>query len=611
MDGQKQVKHELNLLRTANPDDLNQTYKRLYMEKLNQNERQNTAKTYRLVLSAYEPMKIKEVAEAVSIGNDGHVQSHVNVEYIKRRCQNFVVEDADGYLQFAHHSARLFFKAENQKDKDFVDIDDFSETANHREMAKICLQLMLRPGHPMWLHRQRPLPMTLTKLEEQREYDVFKEWVVRPSFSQYAFFYWVHHCQKLGPTLTLGGELSKDLTRFLFDDRTAFSWWCRVMYGLGTTWATKVDKLRDNLREKRNQKDALFYMLKMGSEISTCMKSNNSAAPDFSPLLAVCTWNFAECLKQPRALHFLKHNEWPSRPQTPLHACCKFSSIQTFSELVKHYPEKVMDLIDQKGLPDENIKSHPMIVRDENIPLHSAVISGNVEMTKRLLAFEQTQSTHQGRWSSRQLSSLGSLSGIILASNPDNALLMLPILFAFEASQTGDHFPPRPPKSWTSTLAQQGDQDWHHPLIHAARYATAPIVSLLLQAGARSPPDENPSALSKALRRQDKEGPPIVTMLFVQGSAVCGRAANDDWVAFLGREASKREVLRLLSKRPQLARLRSSKGETALVVARRSTIRLGEDDEVHVRTRREVLAMMERIEREAVGQGSGSGAPTE
>lgn len=80
------------------------------MDKIIQNERQNTAKTYRIILSAYEPMTIKDVAEAVSIGKDGNIQGYVEVEYIKRRCHNFIIENEDGFLQFVHQSARLFFE---------------------------------------------------------------------------------------------------------------------------------------------------------------------------------------------------------------------------------------------------------------------------------------------------------------------------------------------------------------------------------------------------------------------------------------------------------------------------------------------------------------------
>ena len=256
-----------------------------------------------------------------------------------------------------------------------------------------------------------------------------------------------------------------------------------------------------------------------------------------------------------------------------------------------------MALIDQRTSPDKMVNLYSDDSPGRQTPLDFAIERANVEMVERLLTFERTQSTQQGRWSSRQLSSLGSLCGIIITVNPANTLLMLPVLFAFEASQTGDHFPPRPPKSWTSTLAQKPHPDWPLPLIHAAKYAAAPIVSLLLQAGATSPPNETPSALSYALRRFDRPCAAVVELLFAQGAAVCGEASNDEWVAFLGRQASQRQVLHLLRKRPELVRLRSSKGETALMVTRRSQIRLGEDDEVHVKTRREVLEMMERIER--------------
>jgi hypothetical protein len=271
--------------------------------------------------------------------------------------------------------------------------------------------------------------------------------------------------------------------------------------------------------------------------------------------------------------------------------------MQTLSELMQHYPEKVMALIYQKGFMDKEINAHPAILRDRNIPLYSAIREENLEMTKRLLTFERAHSAHQGRWSSRQLSSL-SLCDIISNTRHTEMLPILTTLFAFEASQTGAHFPPRPNQPWTSTLAQQSHEDWPIPLIYAAEYANRSIVSLLLHVGAKSPPNEIPSALSKALSRYDKAGPGVVLSLIAKGSTVCGEASNDQWVAFLGREASKREVFFLLQMRPDLARKQSSEGKTALMVAGESEIRLGEDDEVHTKIRRKNLAMMESLGRE-------------
>ena len=125
LESPEKVEQELRLLWEANLQDLNETYKRLYMD--NQNERTNTRKTYRIILSAFEPLTIAEVAAAVSVKADGAVLPYVTTEYIRRRCHNFVVENDDGFLEFAYESARLFLeRIENHGDYKFVDVDDFS-----------------------------------------------------------------------------------------------------------------------------------------------------------------------------------------------------------------------------------------------------------------------------------------------------------------------------------------------------------------------------------------------------------------------------------------------------------------------------------------------------
>lgn len=564
------------------------------MNSLTRNERQNTAKTYRVILSAYEPLTIKEVAEAVSVGNDGEIHSHVDAEYIKRRCHNFITENEDGFLQFAHQSARLFFeKAEIHGDKDFVDVDDFSDTTNHREMAKICLQLMLRPDHRMWSHGQSDsvqrkgefgLPKTLTKMEEQREYEMFEKWVERQGFSRYAFFYWVRHCRKLGSTSALGQVLSRELTKIIFEPTTAFSWWCRVMLDLVFKWAFRFGIFWDKIRETKNRHEAYLNLWRTGDEVSSCLQTaiRDSKNSSPHPLLAICAWNFAECLDQPQARHFLRVKEWPSIPQSPLHACSHFGSNQTLSRLTQYHPEKVLELIVKKDAKTKR-----------NIPLWFAIIESDVNTTRSLLDFERAQSMHQGCWSSRQLSSLGSLCDMISVLNTADTILMVGILLEFEANQTGAHFPQRHGECWISDLAQQSTSDWPTPLEYAARFADAKVVALLLQAGAKSPTKN--SALARALRRRDEQGPNVVDVLLSQDPAVCGTATDEDFVSFLGWSPSKRIAMHILEKRPELARMRTSGGETALMRAQRIPTWIREDP-VRVSNRQNSIRLLEETQ---------------
>jgi hypothetical protein len=184
----------------------------------------------------------------------------------------------------------------------------------------------------------------LTRIEKPRYRPIFLEWAARRGFSQYAFSYWTDHCRKLGSTLSLGQELSRDLQNGFFAPQMAFSWWFRLVHGL------KVDKLAfrlDTIRTKTVKEIHKAYrseqLSKIRSEVAHCLPNISSESEYLSPhpLFAVCVWNLAECLDQPQVRDFLRVHKWPSIPQSPLHACCWLGSNQTFSNLIQHYPEKV------------------------------------------------------------------------------------------------------------------------------------------------------------------------------------------------------------------------------------------------------------------------------
>jgi Ankyrin repeat len=546
----------------ANPKDLNEAYKRLYMDKAIQNERQNTAKTYRVILSAYEPLTIKQVAEAVSIGNDGEIQQHVNAEYIIRRCHNFIVENEDGFLEFAHQSARLFFEqAENHGDNNFVDVDDFSDTANHRETAKICLQLMLRPDHPMWLigkldsvqcSGKIEFPKMLPKIQQQREYAIFREWARRRGFSQYAFFYWADHCRKLGSTNALGQELSRELTSVIFGPKTTFSWWCQLIKSLGNIrWSHSLERFLFIFKKVDN--GSRFWEIQ--SEVLLCMQHTGLESQNFSPqpLLAVCVWNFAECLNQPQVRDFLRVEQWPCKTFSPLHACCASGSDQAFAKLVQYQPEKVWELMFKAS--DNGL-----------LPIELAVMNLRVNITRSFLRFERDRTKDQGCWSSRQLSSLHCLVGMVgwtavEETTSENTTHMIRMLLKFEADQTGNHFPQREGERWISELVQRPTRDGYTLLELAVRYGDARAVSLLLQAGAKpSKTSRWTSALAAAFLRVDEQGSKIVELLLSEDPAVLDTITEDEFVSYLARASSLRaadSILKagstILKERPELA----------------------------------------------------------
>ena len=554
------MKKELKELRTANPKDLNPTYRRLYANNVIQRERQNTAKTYRLILSAYTPLTLKQVTEAVSIEDDGKINDEVNEEYIRKRCHSFVTENEDGYLQFAHESARLFLeKVENHGDKDFVDVDDFSDTANHREMAEICLKLMMRPNHPMWLpSKPSPVqqngrfgcPSRVAEMNYRQKRDILHQCLQREGFCNYALPYLGNHCRKLGSTHSLGPKLSRDLINVIFEPNTAFLWWYDFAYSYGAHQSFGLPAIRIQ---------GLDHRRRLRKEVFACMQ--NDCSPN--PFLAVCMWDLAECVDELRAHLFPKCENWSSAPQLPLDVCCLYGSRQTLSKLITLYPGKMDALI---------MEPHGPLGK---IPIEVAVENLNVNTARHLLEFERKQAhtTEQERWTSNQLLSLCPLSKRITAWSDPDITMMLKLLFEFEADQTGARFPPRPGECWVSELAQYPDRSGFTPLQFAAKWADPDVVSLLLQAGARltrTSETARHTALEAALEREDANGPKVVKLLLPRNPADWNIFACDEsFVEYLAGRSTVEMATHILQKRPELVQRWNWVGEKAIKIASR------------------------------------------
>ncbi|KAF7512647.1 hypothetical protein GJ744_000908 [Endocarpon pusillum] len=558
-----QVRRELNELGNTNPQDLNPTYRRLYANNVIQSQRQNTAKTYRLILSAYEPLTLKQVKEAVSIENDGKINHEINEEYIRKRCHNFVTENEDGYLQFAHESARLFLeRVENHGDKDFVDVDDFSDTANHREMVEICLKLMMRPNHPMWL------PGKLSSIQEngrlgcssrvietnyQETRDMLEQCELGKGFSTYALSNLGSHCLKLGSTHSLGPALSRDLSKVIFEPNTAIYWWFNFA-------PRSYGSPRRPLPHVRRMRDRHFYRYPhLEEEVLACMRNNRP--PD--PFLAICIWDLVECVDELRARLFPKTGEWPSALRLPLDVCCLYGSSQTLSKLIELYPGKVDALI---------MEAHGLLGR---IPIQVAIYHSEVDVTRNLLEFERKRAhtRKEGYWTSKQLLSLRGLSWEITCSGNPKAAMILKMLLEFEADQTGARFPPRSGECWVSELAQYPNSVGVTPLRAAAGGGHPDIVSLLLQAGARLTKISETArmtVLESALERFDSQGSEVVELLLRKFPDDWNIFARDDFfVSYLGERSTVKMATYILQKRPQLIHTPNSQGEKAIKIASR------------------------------------------
>ena len=605
------MEQELHHLRLANPSDLDETYKRLYME--NKRERPNTAKTYRIILSAFEPLTIKEVAEAVSVKADGTTLPYIDTDYIRRRCRNFVIENNDGFLEFAHESARLFL--ENAA------VDDFSSTASHQEMAKICLQLMGRCDHQLWLNSsiepaqwKRQIYPSIYSTKENvivkgQSVTLLRDILSRRGFAQYVCLYWVQHCRKLSSARPgLGEKLSNELSNVFLEPKTVFSGWCGLFYGL---------KPKRNLSLSDHQimlwnvelidepgyhpRVAIAGLMELENQVSCCMHTNISGDKSFSPhpLLAVCVWDFLECLNQPQFHDFLRVADWPSTPYSPIQVCSIQGSNRALCKLIQEYPEKVCEF------------AFKVSVETERLPIWRAIMHHDVDMTRTLLRLERDHATNRNCWSSVQLSSLDSF-GDLIYDTLNNCAEMVRLLLEFEAGQTGAHFPPRQGENWTSELLRRPTSKSclfmqineclvsRLPLQAAAHLGNIEVVSLLLDAGARSSLSQvEPSPLSLALERRqwDEQGPGVVDVLLTKDPSVFDTVTDDDIVSYLGVFLSPPAARIILKKRPDFAQMRRSDGKTALMLAR-TLPRFVLEDESRRMQRQEVIRLLEEAEAE-------------
>ena len=100
----------------------------------------------------------------MSIGEDGTIDPAIVDDKgflnLKSLCYNFLKfpkssKEQDGFIEFVHDSARLFFLTMRLSATVASKPEDFSDFANHLKIAKMCLTVIKNSNHPIW-HRATP-----------------------------------------------------------------------------------------------------------------------------------------------------------------------------------------------------------------------------------------------------------------------------------------------------------------------------------------------------------------------------------------------------------------------------------------------------------------------
>ncbi|KAM0796200.1 hypothetical protein BDR22DRAFT_868460 [Usnea florida] len=229
------IEEKLQKLRNFSKDpsrEANSSLDELYFDVFKRNtqsghrSRSLAVKALRWLLSAFKPMKIDSLVQAVALNPDGRVDGAVNEKFILRICSNFVTKTKSDTVRFAHrsvkeyllHSHDILVKRESQSDNYH---ESFAEDCVHAQAAETCITFILSLGDPSWKH----VP---TDAKSDLSSDVSLS-----SFEVYSCLLWPAHCEKAGNSKKTE-QYDSQLTSFLFNGATttsnAFRRWVSLLW---------------------------------------------------------------------------------------------------------------------------------------------------------------------------------------------------------------------------------------------------------------------------------------------------------------------------------------------------------------------------------------------
>lgn len=134
-----------------NYEPLNQVYDRLWDSNQNVEYKVLQVRLFQLVMCAYRPFTLEILRDALMIDpeSEDNFDAYLSTDTVEALFFNFLIQDSEGILIFAHESAKSYILRERAK----VETPDIFSSINcHFVMSKICLQLMANIDHPAWKH---------------------------------------------------------------------------------------------------------------------------------------------------------------------------------------------------------------------------------------------------------------------------------------------------------------------------------------------------------------------------------------------------------------------------------------------------------------------------
>jgi hypothetical protein len=132
------------------------------------------ARAFRLVLSAFKPLKQQQLLEAVcfDLDNPDSYEEYIDLSQLEGVYHNFLDISAEGCLEFEHLPPKTFvleLTKINCEDKVFSDIE------NHRYMADISIKALERPDHQIWKMAGIDLLHWASKLRNSQRSNYFRK----------------------------------------------------------------------------------------------------------------------------------------------------------------------------------------------------------------------------------------------------------------------------------------------------------------------------------------------------------------------------------------------------------------------------------------------------
>ena len=267
----KDVEKKLDLLETgsvAGVEQLNQAYADVFERNTPQGdiEKGHAVKLYKILLCCKQRLTTVVLAEALAFDenkaelwmnkefsdrtdiDEEVVDKTVTRAYVLGLCRDFVVEFANGVLDFAHISVKDYLQGEGAGS---LPKDHYSMTHCTQQMAKLCLRYFI------------------TNKEEPH----FKGKYFRMhNFMSYAFKRLGEHCSELNKELRIASGITKNLVDWM-------------------VWA----KGRNPFTNFLTQVQAVGYRVSSIREWSDDVQSTSNSN---SAIFAACAWNLVEVIEQ-------------------------------------------------------------------------------------------------------------------------------------------------------------------------------------------------------------------------------------------------------------------------------------------------------------------------